>query len=392
MKHILWYQSLFVSGLCRACLGEALSICTMSSSSTSEQADLFAVAASALEGEGPAKNIFQQIVLGSTAESVGMCDDLHAVTCNECNREVDPNLCQKVGSVRVVKKSSLYRCNDCHALQARLKRLFSKRSGLAADWTAMSKEEKRDFVARAGALKGEELENGIDTAISLSKEQQSVLHTGACGEFLPLSVWLVRGLSPDHIKSLEKNAAKRWNAQIGDYSYQFMIDSSGHTDSETTKNSTSYEPLSGKRACAEVAVPLKRGKVDEEKKAADAERKAVEAAKRQLEVQQRQKAKADIISASKVVSGLAAVLSTGKIVMTGKILLPAVSAKVPTCITMDASDMLHKLEVADASWKRVLGGEPVPMQADMQPDKINELKKAAAKIFSTVAAMVKLSE
>ena len=60
-------------------------------SSVSGSVDGLNAAMSSIEAEGPAKEVFQQVVLGSLAEELPVQFDegITTVTCSECTREVE---------------------------------------------------------------------------------------------------------------------------------------------------------------------------------------------------------------------------------------------------------------------------------------------------------------
>ena len=104
---------------------------------------------SPLEAEGPAKDIFQSVVLGSMCDEPLLEPDATIVQCTECTRDVDITVAQKVGSGRIGRKTNaLYKCNECNALQSRMSRMFAKRASLASDWSLLSADQKKDFIAR----------------------------------------------------------------------------------------------------------------------------------------------------------------------------------------------------------------------------------------------------
>ena len=196
---------------------------------------------------------------------------------------------------------------------------------------------------------------------------------------------MAKGLTEDHCKALEKNAPKKWCPLLNDYTYQRMVESSGHTDKETIKNVASYQAAAlDRRPSAEGQTPSKKAKDEKEK-----EGKALQ---RKTDLELKAKLRADNNSANKIISSLAPVISTGKLIMGGKILLPAVSAKLPDSVAQDARTCLRKLEVADAAWKEVLGGSNPPADADMQVEAIALLKKTATKTFQSLSTMIKLLE
>ena len=72
---------------------------------------------------------------------------------------------------------------------------------------------------------------------------------------------------------LKKNAPKKWNAVINQYTYQFMIDATGHKDKDVTKNATAYNAAEARSP----APPAKKAKKDNsEQKAAEAQQKKEE--------------------------------------------------------------------------------------------------------------------
>ena len=371
------------------CCGQSLRLTSaMSASQVSESPDLSSVAGtSALEMEGPAKDMFNAVILGSAAElDQGQDPDSEIVKCQECSRDTDISKAQKIGSNKLGRKTSiLHKCNECNALQMRMQRIFARRAALANDWSSLSADEKKDFVARSHALKGEELENQVEAQITMIKEQSTTLHTGAAGEFHPLSVWMAKGLTEEHCKALEKNAPKKWCPLLNDYTYQRMVESSGHVDKETIKNIASYQAAArDRRPSAEGQTPSKKAKDDKDK--------GGKALQRKTDLELKAKLRADSQAASKIISSLAPLISTGKLVMGGKILLPAVSSKLPDSVVQDARTCLRKLEIVDAAWKEVLGGTSPPIDADMQVDAIALLKKTATKTFQSLSTMIKLLE
>ena len=216
-------------------------------SQTTETPDVASVTSmSAFDSDGPAKDIFQSVIMGSMAEPVGLDADANVVTCNECTREVDISVAQKIGSSKIGRKTSLlYKCNECNALAQRMNRMFAKRAALAADWSSLSTEQKKDFFSRSRSLQGEELLNGVMAEVTMMKEQRTSLNTGAQGEFHPISVWKNKGLTDEHCASLEAKAPKKWCPLLNDYTYQLMVQSSGHNDQEIIRNITAYKAVDG---------------------------------------------------------------------------------------------------------------------------------------------------
>ena len=213
---------------------------------TAEQVE--SLAGTSVEAAGPAKEIFQAVVLGTEAEmDPPHDDDSDIVTCIECDRPLEKAKCQQVGAAKKLKKgqNALFKCNECNALRSRMNRMFAHLAGLAQDWLKLTHEQKADFMLRSHALAKEELMHGMAAHIEMSKTVSTDVHRGNEGEYLPLSVYEAKGYSKEHLANIEKNAPKLFNASLGDWTFQVFVESSGVKDSEITMNKTSYTP--GKR-------------------------------------------------------------------------------------------------------------------------------------------------
>ena len=344
----------------------------------------------ALDVEGPAKDLFEQVMHGSALEGAPnqFEDGTSTVERVECNREVETDRAQKVGQ----KKrggTQFYKCNDCNALASRMVRIMARKSQLAKDWAGLTPEMKKDFMARAHHLSREELEHGMETRVVMSKEQVSNVTTGANGDYLPLSMWASKGLSAAQLKALENNAPKIWNPVVNDHCYQFMIQSAGHSDSEITRNGIQYETGPDKRSQQHQPSTGSQSK----KPKHDPAQKAIDAQRRKEEQEQKLKRKNEVTTASKLIAMIAPVLATGKSLMSGKIVQSASTAsKIPAIVLDESRSVLNKLEFADMKWKDVLGGGPVPHAKELQANEIHELKKAASKAFTNLSSMLKLVE
>ena len=218
----------------------------------------------------------------------------------------------------------------------------------------------------------------MQAVVAMSKEQRTSVNTGAIGEFLPLGMWKAKGLTDEQLSSLESKAPKRWcPLLLGDYTFQLMVQNSGHKDEEIVTNRTTYTASD-----SSAPPPAKRLKDDPALQRV----KEDKALQKKLAV----KVKMDIAQATKIVSLLAPLIAQGKMLMGGRLLQLGVSSRIPACVMEAASNCLRQLEIADASWKTVLSDGPPPSAKEVQIDASNDLKKTASKAFQALSSMLKL--
>ena len=136
-------------------------------------------------------------------------------------------------------------------------RLLKKRGDLAVDRSAVDPTHKKDFIARCGALREEELAEGMSACITLLKEAQSKTSANVDGAYMPLSCYAKLGYTDEHLAMIEKLAPKKWDATISDFVYQKFVESTGTSDAEIVRNRTVYEP---KRRQSEANPDLPAGK------------------------------------------------------------------------------------------------------------------------------------
>lgn len=382
-----------------------------------------------LEAEGPAKECFVGIILGTRADEVDVEDPTSPVVCNTCNKSVDRDICSRVGKNRLsAKATATWRCNPCNALKARMNRLMDKRQALATDWQMLPDDAKRDFIERSHLLSGEELLQGMAAEIQLSKELVSSMHNTNLGKFFPLSVYRSKGYSDEHIQHIEKTAEKKFSVGLNDWTYQVMIESSGSRDEEVVRNLAKYTPGKTKRSQpndpqpsaedAARAAPQKQPrfenaepssalsvralKVDTAEKLKLQKKLEAEAKKTQQEgerqrAQQAKKHEADQKKhaaklhqiAGKAIAMMAHTITLGKSVEI-HVRDANIALKLPAFITSEAMNELRAIELIDQSWKAVIAGGPEPTDDVCKIEKIAERCKNAKKSFEQVSAMIKV--
>ena len=366
-------------------------------SATADQAD--GLAGLSVEAAGPAKEIFQSVVLGTDAEIVPPDEDADMVTCIECDRPLERVKCQQVGAGKKLKKGqhALFKCNDCNALRSRMNRMFQHRGGLAQDWLKLSHEQKADFMLRSHALAKEELVHGVEAHIEMTKTMSTDVHHGQEGEYLPLSVYEAKGYSKEHLANIQKNAPKQFNASLGDWTFQVFVESSGSRDSEVVTNKTAYG-LAGKRASSATEAShtpsAKKNKIqcpgkEELASQKKAQHEAEQAARKEAAEQQAAR-KVELQFSKKVLSMLAPVMIEGHQLIRGKCSQASIASKLPDCVLKERTELMRQVELANNLWQEVMAGQKPPAEF-MQINKVTELKKKATKAFSGLATMINIA-
>jgi hypothetical protein len=212
---------------------------------------------------------------------------------------------------------------------------------------------------------------------------------------------LTKGYTEEQVKNIEKAAPKKWNACISDWTYQLLVESSGCRDTETTSNATEYVPMSNKRPdeSSKASGSEKRFKADPEVRKAELEQKKLVAerkkeadmAAKKAEAERKQAQKAETALAKKVVGILAPLLTEGQQMIRVKCVQPNIAAKLPDYIVSECSDLLRKLELANAAWTDVINGQTAPGAVHLQLEAIQALKKDAGKAFGGLTTMIDLA-
>ena len=356
------------------------SISAESTSTTGETPQLMDLGGP-FQADGPAKDLFNKVMLGSEVDENP--DSTDGVNCSDCGGNFPPADMQCITAVKKGKKA-VFRCSSCNSCRSRMNRLLKRRGDLAVDWSSVDHDQKKDFITRCGALRDEELADGMSACITLHKETNSKTSASADGAYVPLSCYAALGYSVDHLAAIEKTAPKKWDACIQDFVYQKLVESTGTCDAEIVSNKTVYEPKRQQEAKQDLPAS-KKAKTTDEKKLEDVKKR--EEKKKQDDDKKAEKAAKAL--ATKCVGLLAPVLTTGTDLVRMK--AGKVVAKIPAFIMDECTLHLRYLEYAKKEWDCVLQGFPVPPDADLELKNVGERVKEAKKSFDKLEAMIKLA-
>ena len=105
-----------------------------------------------------------------------------AAFCSCCKKPVDPE--NSVVLVRSYSKTALSRrCKACHSLKSRINRVMAKHGNLAADWTKMPEEDKKEFYKNYQSMVGDELLARLQESVTEYKRTSSSVEFTGTGEY-----------------------------------------------------------------------------------------------------------------------------------------------------------------------------------------------------------------
>ena len=178
-----------------------------------------ASAAAALEGFNPQPGGVLGELFGLQAPLPEMDPDADCVTCYKCGSQVQREDCQAEGS----GKKKVFKCRDCNKLACRITRIVNKGGTFAEDWAQMPPEAVKTFFKEHSELQGTALCEAMEAAIECSVSQESRVHQGETGKYFPLAVYKNQGYTDTQLKSLEKNAQKKWDGTLQDWTYKLDV-------------------------------------------------------------------------------------------------------------------------------------------------------------------------
>jgi hypothetical protein len=188
-------------------------------------------------------SLYGQTILGSEATHEDPDPDgQKMVTCSRCSQKVAADACQKPGSSKGQKQN--FKCNKCNTLYSRVNRLLKHGTEMAKDWTKISTEEKTKFMQDHCDTMGDDLASAM---LEFTREVKSTVRATNLGEYLPVSVYETRGFSQTAIDNIKKKCPSRFDASLGEETYQYMVVGGGEINEDTTGTSRTHGPMLSKK-------------------------------------------------------------------------------------------------------------------------------------------------